>query len=402
MKSMLHVALHDLRLQVVDRAAIFFMLIMPLGFVLFFGTVFRDGGGPESVTVLLPVVNEDGGFLSLALLEQLRSESFDVDVYSAAEADTTTFDTRVARVPPKFSLDIMQGKQAKVSLNSQANSSMTYDTAAAVKLHQAQVRFLGNLVRWNPTMLTEGQTIDQIDPVEKGRFLAMVTEEPNVTVQSTYAGTGRPVPSGMGQSIPGMLTMFVVMTVLIGGSEAITKEKTMGTLRRLVTTVLSPMEVVGGKLIGLMFLGLVQAAILVVITEGLSRGNVMGMDFLWSPHMVGLVPLLVAYTFAVGSLGILLSGLFRTTQQAESLAWLVGMVLSGLGGCWWPLEMMPGTVRMVANFFPTAWAMKGFHELITFGSGPMSVLPAVAVLTLMGVIFALLGARAMKGPALAN
>ena len=61
--------------------------------------------------------------------------------------------------------------------------------------------------------------------------------------------------------------MFVVMTVLIGGSEALTREKTDGTLRRLATTPLSPRTILLGKALGLTFLGLVQGAVLIVATE---------------------------------------------------------------------------------------------------------------------------------------
>ena len=65
----------------------------------------------------------------------------------------------------------------------------------------------------------------QLSEVEKGRLLAMAAEPSRVKVIDKIAGHGRPVPHGAGQSIPGMLAMFVVMTVLIGGSETLTKEK---------------------------------------------------------------------------------------------------------------------------------------------------------------------------------
>jgi ABC-2 type transport system permease protein len=200
----------------------------------------------------------------------------------------------------------------------------------------------------------------------------------------------------MGQSVPGMLAMFVVMTVLIGGSEAITKEKRLGTLRRLATTTLSRGQILGGKLGGLVLLGVVQAAILIVVTEVLGRTGVLGMDFVWGAGVLPLTPLLIAYAFCVGSIGLFISGLFRTAQQAESLSWLIGMVFAGLGGCWWPLEIVPRTLRTVGHFFPTAWAMDGLHEVITWGHGFAGVTTPTLVLLLYGALFAVLGARSMR------
>lgn len=38
-----------------------------------------------------------------------------------------------------------------------------------------------------------------------------------------------------------------------------------------------------------------------------------------------------------------------------------------LGGCWWPLEIVPGFVRSIGYAFPTAWATDALHQLISIG-----------------------------------
>lgn len=397
MRGILHVARHDARQQIVDKESLFWMVLMPIGFILFFGTVFKGSSGPQSVTVALPVVDHDQDFLSLAYTEQLRGESFRVRVYdtAAADSDTADLDPRFVTIPEGFTRSILSGEQAKIQLTKESDSSVTYDMAAEIRLHQAAVRFLSNLMRWNPSLGEDGLPA-QLDASRKGEFLSMVAEPPNVTIQSSYAGRGRPVPSGMGQSIPGMMAMFVVMSVLVGGSAALTKERDLGTLRRLASTTLSSSEVFGGKLLGLVLLGLAQAAILVVCTEALRMTGLVDIDFSWLGYLPGLIPLLLAYSFCVGAAGVLLSALFRTTQQAESLAWLVGMVFAGLGGCWWPLEIVPPALRTAGHIFPTAWAMDGLHGLITFGHGVAGIIVPSLVLLAMGLAFTMLGSRMMR------
>ncbi len=402
MRALVHIAVQDLRMHLAEKSSIFFLLLMPLGFVFFFSMINGSGDEITEVTVALPVVDRDGGFLAKAFVEQLRGENFRVEVYSPEEADTTVFGTRFVEIAEGFTDTILAGGQAKVLLTRRASSNMSYDLAAEVRLHEAQVRFLGNLIRWAGAAdsVAVEEAVEEsdrtLDSAEKGRFLALVAEPSTVTVASEFAGRGRPVPSGMGQSIPGVMVMFVVMTVLIGGSEALTKEKQLGTLQRLATAPLRRLEILAGKTLGLTLLGLTQAAVLIVATELLVRTKLISMDFLWTPHLLGLVPLLVCYCLCAAALGVFLSGLFRTTQQAEGLAWLIGMVLSGIGGAWWPLEIMPHSMRVLGNFLPTAWAMKGLHGLITFGLGPTAVIVPCIALLAMAALFWALGSRTLR------
>ena len=402
MRILWHVALHDLRLHLSERSNIFFLFLMPIGFVFFFSLVNTGGGSTSAVQVSLPVVDRDGGFLSIAFAEQLRAENYSVDVHDAAAADTLSFPARHIEIPDSFTSRVLRGVPTEITMRSRARASATYDLAGSVRLHLAQVRFLGNLVRWagvgDSTRIGPGaiDDVERLGPSEMGRFLAMVAEPNRVKVESRMAGTGRPVPSGMGQSIPGVLVMFVVMTVLIGGSEALTREKQQGTLRRLATSPLSARQVLLGKTLGLSLLGLSQVAILVVVTDVLSRSNVANLDFLWGPHLLGVLPVFVAFCACIAALGLLLSGLLRTPQQAESVAWLIGMALSALGGAWWPLEIMPAWMQHVGRLFPTSWAMEGLHAVITYGGGLPAVVTPVLVLLGMTALFWLAGSRLMR------
>ena len=51
---------------------------------------------------------------------------------------------------------------------------------------------------------------------------------------------------------------------------------------------------------------------------------------------------------------------------------------------------------MIAQAFPTYWAMTGMHSLITFGQGPASIAGPVLVLLGFGLFFGWLGTRTMR------
>jgi ABC-type multidrug transport system permease subunit len=193
-----------------------------------------------------------------------------------------------------------------------------------------------------------------------------------------------------------MLAMFVVMSVLIGGAESLTREKHSGTLARLATTPFSRGEILAGKLLHLTLVGLIQALVLMAAGQAIGELRLFGISFSWGPHWPLVVVLLLPYAFAVACLTLFVGGLFRTTQQAESLGWLVGMVIAALGGCWWPNEIMPSAVRAVSRAVPTSWAMDGLHGVITFGRGAEAIVLPSLVLICFGLILGWLGTRTMR------
>lgn len=396
MRRIWHLALHDTRLFLVARENLFFMFLMPVMFMLFFSVVFR-GNGPTDVSISLQVVDRDEGFLSRAFVKQLESGRFEVAAVAPAEADSTAYIRRLI-IPVAFTDSVLAHRPVNVTLTKKSNSNLEYDAAAEVRLRQVQARFLGALALWNREAADTGPDSAALSVADQEALLSLIAEQPRITVASEFAGSGRPVPSGAGQSIPGMLAMFMVMTVAIGGSESLTREKLGGTLARLATTTYSPAEILGGKLLHLVLVGMVQAMVLMAAGQAIGALGLFGIDFSWGPRywvvLVGLVP----YAFAVGGVTLLLGGLFRTTQQAESLGWLVGMVFAALGGCWWPLEIMPRGAQILGGFFPTFWAMKALHAVVTFGRGLEGIVLPMVVLAGFGVLFAWLGARTMKVP----
>jgi len=398
MRRVLHLALHDYRLFLVGRMNIFFMFVMPVLFMLFFSVVL-NGGGPTDVSVSLQVIDADGGFLSRALIDQLKTGKFDITVLDPAAADSTGYIRRLV-IPAGFTDDVLARRKVRLLLTKRASSDLQYDAAAEVRLRQVQARFLGALIRWGnaaPDSTAEGLDPSlRVVPTDRDSLLALMREQPRITVEQEFAGTGRPVPSGAGQSVPGMLTMFMVMTVAIGGAESLTREKLGGTLSRLATTTFSRGEIMTGKLLHLVLVGMVQALVLMAAGQAIGHWGLFGIDFSWGPRYWVVIAALVPYAFSVAGVTLLLGGLFRTTQQAESLGWLVGMVFAALGGCWWPLEIMPRGAQILGGFFPTFWAMKALHGVVTFGGGIDAIVLPAGVLLVFGIVFAWLGARTMK------
>jgi ABC-2 type transport system permease protein len=389
MRRILHLAMHDTRLFILAKENFFFMFLMPVMFMLFFSVVLGGGGGPSEVLISLQVVNEDTGFMGDIFMEKLRGEEFDLTLLTAAGADTTDYVRRLI-IPADFTAKVLATEQVQLGFSKQSDSNIEYDAAADVRLHEAQVAFLGGLIRW------EHQTGATVTAEDETRLRKLIADPPRVTVTQSFAGTGRPVASGAGQSIPGMLTMFMIMTVLIGGTQSLTAEKLHGTLSRLATTPMSRGEIIMGKLLHLGMVGFIQALVLMAAGELIGVTGLFGIEFTWGPYWWVVAIFVIPFSFAVSGLTLLIGGLFRTTQQAESLGWLFGMIFSALGGCWWPLEIMPRTAQIIGWFFPTYWSMTALHGVVTFGRGFDAIVVPGLIVTAFGVLFAWLGSRTMR------
>ncbi len=170
--------------------------------------------------------------------------------------------------------------------------------------------------------------------------------------------TRRPDPRGFAQTVPGILTMIVLMMTLIYGGVFLIQEKQQGMLRRQMSLPLSRRQVLLAKLLGRLLIAAVQIVLLLFVATvlfGLSLGS----------SVAGLVMLTASYAIAVASLSIFLGAVFSSVEQASTVGWILSMVLAGLGGCLWPSEVMPAWLQTASHVLPTAWAMDGFHALIS-------------------------------------
>ncbi|MBN8621321.1 MAG: ABC transporter permease, partial [Anaerolineae bacterium] len=81
------------------------------------------------------------------------------------------------------------------------------------------------------------------------------------------------------------------------------------------------------------------------------------------------------------------STLLKTEAQANSVSLLLALMLASLGGAWWPLDVVPGFMKVIGHLSPVAWAMDGFRNLIFENGTLLTVLPSLGVLGLLTAIF---------------
>ena len=153
--------------------------------------------------------------------------------------------------------------------------------------------------------------------------------------------------------IPGLIGVILCMTMVLMTGLAITRERERGTMENILAMPVSPFEVMTGKLIPYIAIGLIQITIILVAARFLFRVPCAG-----GLGMVYGAALL--FVLANLTVGIALSSLARNQLQAMQMTlfyFLPNIILSGF---MFPFQGMPKWAQAVGNVLPLTY----FNRLI--------------------------------------
>ncbi|MBI3799277.1 MAG: ABC transporter permease [Deltaproteobacteria bacterium] len=187
---------------------------------------------------------------------------------------------------------------------------------------------------------------------------------------------------GFRYTAPANVVLFIMIHGFVA-SLAIIQLRRSGLAKRLLATPRRTWELFAMLAIGPLQVMSIQAAFLIGSTWlafGIPWGDSLGVLLVTA----ALICFGVSLVFCMGTV-------FRTPEQATSLGPWLGTVLGMLGGCMWPLEIVPPVMKTLSHFSPAAWAMDAYLALIFDHASVRNILPAVAVLLLFAVTLALVG-----------
>ncbi|HEU4325215.1 MAG TPA: ABC transporter permease [Roseiflexaceae bacterium] len=387
----LSIALLYLRVTSRRRAVLVQMLLVPLLLTFVLGQALGEDA-TESAAVRVAVVNADTGPLGgelAGLLEragQLRVVPADRAAALAALHDGSA--EAALFIPADFSARLGAGEAPPIEYTGLSTASGPL-TRQAVAL--ALERFNSALAAAESAARTAspgGPPAADLLLRARQAALAQWRDAPPIAVAAAPGAVPAIGPSGMAHSSPGLLVMFAMFFAL-GGGMTLLQERDGGTLRRLLVMPCTRAELLGGKLLGIFLTSLAQMGILIA-------AGVLLFGVQWGQSPLGLALLVPAYALTVTAFSIALAAAVRTVAQLQAISVLLVMVLSALGGAWWPLEVVPAWLRAVGLLTPTFWAVDGFQDLITRGLGAEAVLPNIAALLAFAAAFMLLGVRRFR------
>jgi ABC-2 type transport system permease protein len=288
--------------------------------------VFSFAATLEVRNVDLAVLNEDSGRWSTELLARIEASRFVeriVPVHDPAEL-AARIDRRevlaTMHFPADFSRNIVAGRPATVQVivdGRRANAGQI-----ALGYLDTIARDLGaELVRTRPTAMSA------VAPQVRVRHWF----NPNLEYRWFV------VPS-----LAGILAMFLslILTAL-----SIAREREMGTFDQLLVAPTTPIEIVIGKTVPALILGSLLGSVMIV-------AGALGFGIPFTGSALALGACLLVFILSVVGIGLMVSSICQTQQQAILGTFAIGVPLILISGFATPVENMPTWLQVLAFASP--------------------------------------------------
>jgi ABC-2 type transport system permease protein len=180
--------------------------------------------------------------------------------------------------------------------------------------------------------------------------------------------------------VPGVLALIIMVMTMILTAMALVRESELGTMEQLLVTPFTPLQLIVGKLLPYALVGLVEiATALPIVLFWFAvplRGSLITLALLTAPFMLCTL-----------GIGILVSTLSRTQQQAMMLTAFVFMLPQVyLSGFVFPIQNMPELFQWLTYLVPLRYYVVILRGVFLKGVGLEVLWPEALALLALGVV----------------
>jgi len=178
--------------------------------------------------------------------------------------------------------------------------------------------------------------------------------------------------------VPGVIAILVMLITLMLTSMAVVREKEIGTMEQIMVTPITSTEFILGKTLPFALIGFVDVILITVI----------GVFWFGVPIRGNLFLLFVAtalYLMTTLGVGLLISTVSQTQQQAMMSTFFFYFPAVLLSGFMFPIANMPETIQWLTHLNPLRYFLVIVRGIFLKGAGPAVLWPQMAALGVMGV-----------------
>jgi ABC-2 type transport system permease protein len=177
--------------------------------------------------------------------------------------------------------------------------------------------------------------------------------------------------------IPGVMTMLMVLTTMVLTNIAIVREKEMGTLEMLISAPVSKSEVIFGKTIPYVVIGMTNLPLILSVAVLLFHVPVRG-------SLLAITLATFVFVCTTVSMGTLISTFCENQQQASMGGFLFMFPAIMFSGLIFPIQNMPASVRWMSFVDPLAHYLSLLRSIMLRGGDPRTLAWHLAVLLALG------------------
>ncbi len=409
MRRLLLILGNDVRRHLKAPWAIVIFMIIPIAMTGLIGIIFAprtEGNELPPIPVLL--VDNDKGLASKLLVS-----SFDVDQMKKMFQVTVTDEadgrarmgkgkaTAMVVIPNGFTLDLLDARPVTLLVVKNPSEQFLPDVveefmntmavmlSGAVQAFSDEVKGIRAMLDLKPEAIPWETLGPEFGKAQKKVVAASKYLDPlliGLKEEETKAPGAKPQTTAsdlFSAILPGMAIMFLLFIVQTLMRD-ILSDREDGKLRRMMTTPLRPLELIGARIAGGWAMGL--AVLLVMVAFGTLAFRVG-----WGPFGYFLLLAVVA-AFWTAAFFALFHALVRNRNQAGALGAPIILAFSLFGGSMLAPEMMPKAFRAVGVLTPNRWFIDG-AALIRDGRFPLA---SLIVLLVSGLILLALAVPALR------
>jgi ABC-2 type transport system permease protein len=329
-----------------DRTTVFQIFMIPVVQLL----VLANAATFDVKQVAMLVVDQDRSTVSTGLVQRLEAgRQFEVIRYEGSDAgvDHALLDrevTAVLHIPRRFEEDLVRRRRAPVQLVLNAEEGAT---AGIVQSYA------------NAILTSYAAELDQTLPAARSGSSA------TPRVSSLDLRTQRwfnPTRNYKHWMVPALMVSLTTIIGLLLTAQNITRENELGTLEQLNVTPMTKVQFIAAKLIPFWLLSLL------IFSIGLAIGKlVFGIPMRGNLLLVYLAA--AVYLIVVLGLGLWISTITRTQQQAMFVAFFVILIFLLMSGLFTPVDSMPDWARRVAEVNPVKHFVSIMRAVLMRGAG---------------------------------
>ncbi|MEI7575959.1 MAG: ABC transporter permease [Armatimonadota bacterium] len=380
-KVILAVVRKDLLQYFMDRRAVLISLLVPLGIACFMAVIFgsqaASGGKPGTkITVLVAAKNR--AEVAPLLNRWSKAESLTIKEVSEQEAKDQV---KAGKAP--LAVIIPSGFVAGAA-NAFGNSTA----------EKPELKFIADPTKNLESGIAKGELMGGIMGVivenKYGKAFAMDQKEnsPYTTKTDDLSEEKKQdATDDRNATIAHVFGGMAIQGILFGAIESamlLMRDRQKGLLKRLTAAPISPRWFLLGRIFSSTIKALFVLCVVLI-------GGIMIFHFKITGSVIGLAVMLFGSALMTASFGLFVSALGRTEAQSRGLSTLVVLVMTMLGGAWFPASMFPDWVQSISKCIPVRWAVDGMDAMTWRGQELSAVLPFFGVLLLFTLGFAAIG-----------
>jgi ABC-2 type transport system permease protein len=343
-----------------DPRTVMMILIMPILQLFLLGYA----ANTDVSNVAAAIYDQDNSRASRQLLDAFRNTGFfsidyvaysDIDVNQLIQGGKASVGILI---PPDYELNLMAGRTGQVGVLIDGSDP----TVAAAALSAATLagQSYGTNLRLEQ-LATVGASGGSLPVDVRTRVLY------NPDLLSSY------------NMVPGLIAIILMMTTMSLTSASIVKEREQGTIEQLIVTPIRSWELVIAKITPYVLVSMVDVVIILLFGT-----------FWFGVPIRGSLWLLLTLTglFLLPNLGIglVISTLARTQQQAQFMVMPIMLPTFLLSGFLFPISTLPPVLQIISRFIPVTYFLVIVRSIVIKGAGLNLLFPQVIALTIFSAV----------------